>query len=724
MSARPNSFTNLNPSSLRQARRKRTRQFIVEQLEDRRLLTVASPPDQPLNLTSISAMLASGHFDAGAASDLVSVAKNGQIDIALNNNSNAWQSSRTSAPIRGSVFGGATALLDGDPFDDLVLQTSAGIQVLRSDGAGAWNVSQSIAYTGVVDAASHPSVKSTMAFLGSDLSADFVVPLPQANQVAIFLGNGAAGFHAPTYFNSGASNPTIVASGNVMAGPFVDLVIGHADGSLTFFEGSADGSFVNRLTLASVVGSTRSIKIADLDADGVNEVVVAGSTGAVILTQVADTLASSPIVNGDFSAGLTGWQVQAIGQAAGQTSGTIRANSGYAQLTENNSFLTTLSQTFVIPPNPQTIEFDLVALGLDPSAPGQLPDAFEGSLLTDNATSLVPTHQANSTAFVNFGSGTVISKATGVSIVGTKVTLNITGVAPGTRATLLFDLIGNPNGVRSTATIDNVRISPEILRNDSFIASPLAGPFVSPQDLAIGDVDGDGHLDIVISDTGLPALIVFNGDGNGGFTRETISTPFGAPTVLTLGSFTSPDAITDIAYAVAGNPRVVTPIVVNSTIPTAQLVSPATTLTLPATASAVSALGTIVFQFSERMFANSSSVSGSASNPSSYRLYNFGPDGIDNSGGSDDISFPITVASYNSVDNRATLSIDTVALNDPLRAAGSLYRIVALGADPIAGLRNLAGTRLDGGQDYSAIVSLTRTPILTGFKQPSSIVLR
>jgi len=102
MGARPNLFMIGKPSSLRQARQARrtqTRQFIVEQLEDRRVLAVASPPDQPLNLNSISTLLASGHFDAGAASDLVSVAKNGQIDIALNNNSNAWQSTRTSTPI-------------------------------------------------------------------------------------------------------------------------------------------------------------------------------------------------------------------------------------------------------------------------------------------------------------------------------------------------------------------------------------------------------------------------------------------------------------------------------------------------------------------------------------------------------------------------------------------------------------------------------------------------
>jgi hypothetical protein len=50
------------------------------------------------------------------------------------------------------------------------------------------------AYSGVVDAASHHSVKPTYAFLGNDLSADFVPPLPQANQVTIFRGNGAAGY--------------------------------------------------------------------------------------------------------------------------------------------------------------------------------------------------------------------------------------------------------------------------------------------------------------------------------------------------------------------------------------------------------------------------------------------------------------------------------------------------------------------------------------------------
>ncbi len=68
----------------------------------------------------------------------------------------------------------------------------------------------------------------------------------------------------------------------------------------------------------------------------------------------------------------------------------------------------------------------------------------------------------------------------------------------------------------------------------------------------VGDVDGDAHLDIVISDSGLPALIVFNGNGNGGFTRETISTPYGSPTVLAMGSFTSPDTITDIAFCWRG----------------------------------------------------------------------------------------------------------------------------------------------------------------------------
>jgi len=40
-----------------------------------------------------------------------------------------------------------------------------------------------------------------------------------------------------------------------------------------------------------------------------------------------------------------------------------------------------------------------------------------------------------------------------------------------------------------------------------------------PAGLASGDVDGDGNLDVVAADAGRNQLLLFLGDGQGGFTR-------------------------------------------------------------------------------------------------------------------------------------------------------------------------------------------------------------
>jgi hypothetical protein len=59
--------------------------------------------------------------------------------------------------------------------------------------------------------------------------------------------------------------------------------------------------------------------------------------------------------------------------------------------------------------------------------------------------------------------------------------------------------------------------------------SPTPGPSIptgeGPNDLAVGDFNGDGHLDLVIANTGTPDLTVLLGDGRGGF-RPSPHSPF------------------------------------------------------------------------------------------------------------------------------------------------------------------------------------------------------
>ncbi len=691
-----------------------SRRHRIEQLELRQMLAIASPPDQNLLLSEPAIYLAPGHFDFGGPSDLVSVSRNGRIDVAVNNNQNGWATRSTfqlpGASAANPVLGATTALLNNDPYDDLILQTASEIVMLASDGHIGWQSFSTTSYTGVVDATAHPIVKPIATNLGSDTRIDLVWPLPQSDQIAILYGTGDGKFQTPVYLTTG-KNPLVVASGNLLGGPNNDLVIGFADGSIRFLEGNNQGTLQlrNDLTLTNVVGSISALQTYDFDGDGLNEIVTSGSAGIAVLKSLPDPLATSPLVNGDFSQGLSGWRTQFVGQATHQTAGTINAQSAVAQFTENQSFLTSLSQSLVIPANPQSIQFDLVALGLGHDSPSQLPDAFEVSLLDNASISLVPTHQPWSSAFINFAPEGIRSVASGVTIQGTQVRLDISRLTPGTTANLIFDLIGNPNTSASTATIDNVRIAPDIVHNDAFSVTRLAGSFANPSDLVIGDIDGDNLADIVVSDTGQSSLVVYNGTGGVSFARSSIKlASAGGPSKLALGAFTAPDTIVDVAVGINGKPLALTPLVADTTLPTVALITPLAQVALKTNENATAALGSVALQFSESMQVAKATTPGSANNPRSYKFYNFGPDRVDNRGTGDDVAFPITAVNYDTTTHLATLTIDPASLADPTRAAGSIYKVIVLGASQTNGLRDLAGNLLDGGQDVFAHVQVTR----------------
>jgi IgGFc binding protein/Ca-dependent carbohydrate-binding module xylan-binding/Bacterial Ig-like domain (group 1)/Putative Ig domain/PKD domain len=701
----------------RKSRRKRvtTRTQRIEQLELRQLLAVASPPDQLLLLSEPTIYLAAGHFDSGGPTDILNATRSGRIDVVRNGNQNSWsvRSSFTvpEVTLSNPVLGATTAILNNDAFDDLILQTASSVIMLTSDGNAGWQPFANINYPGVLDPATHPTVKPITAILGNDTRPDLFLLLPQTSQFAVLKGNPSGGFESPLYFSTHGSRPTAIAIANLLGSPSNDLVVGMADGSLRFFEGSSNGVITprNDLTLDDVVGVVTAIETADFDGDGLNEMVVAGVNGTALLKSQPDPLAASPIINGDFSLGLAGWRTQIIGHPDNQIAGFINAKSTVAQFHENNSFLTSLSQSFTIPPNPQRIEFDVLALGLETESFGQLPDAFEVSLLDDSSQSLVPTHQPTSTAFVNFGVDASRSAATGVTLQGTKVILDISRLTPGMQANLIFDLVGNPNPIASTATIDNVRIIPEVLRDDAFSVTKLIGGFGLPSDLAIGDIDGDQLPDIVVADAGLSALIIYNGTGGGAFMRSRINTSLtGNPSEIALGSYTAPDPILDIAVGFTDKSLALTPLVADTTLPTAMLVAPSPTLQLATTQDASSLLGSIVLQFSEPMQATNPNVAGSANNPKSYKFYNYGPDGVDNRGTGDDISFSVNLANYNTATNQVTLTIDPTSLADPMQAAAGIYKVIARGAGVNSGLRDLAGNPLDGGQDFSAQILIDR----------------
>ena len=358
--------------------------------------------------------------------------------------------------------------------------------------------------------------------LNDDLIVDVVAVSPGTNELLIFSGVGDGTFDAPERLSSGGSDPRVVVVGNVVGDARPDVVVGHADGTVAFFEYDA-GQFhiADGLAIAGM-GTVTDLVISDIDNDGDLDIAVSGGDRVSLLVNDDDIQTDSPLKNGDFSAGLAGWRTEVVGHGS-LTAGVVTAQGGFVQLHENHSFLVSVQQEFAWAPPSQTISFDVVSLQLDIPTDGVIdsdqrfavPDAFEVSLLATEMTSVVPVHRPESTAFFSVSGDGSISTAAGVTFDGTKVTVDVSNVAVTGDVALYFDLIGSPPGNHSTVAVDNVRVNPESVYQDVFTVVPLAGPFARSSGIDAGDIDGDGNVDIVVADTDANRVVVFNGPWGG-----------------------------------------------------------------------------------------------------------------------------------------------------------------------------------------------------------------
>jgi hypothetical protein len=401
-----------------------SRHMPIEGLEAREMLTVASDPDQTLVTGAEPLQVQLGAIDGGERLDLVALGANGDLTFASNGDDNTWQTVQTTDLGLGTLNGMLLAPVGFDPFADLVVQGPDSVSLLSGDGTGQFSLVDTVApgAPGSLAPTGGGRVGMDVSLLDVDYVTDVVTVAPGSDEVLVFLGVDGTPVSVPGRYASGGDEPVVAAVGDVIGGPFPDVVVGHTDGSITWLEGNGDGTLQLRPEL-TVTGldPVFDLTLADFDADGDTDVVVSGGTQVTLLSSDNDAVTSSPIVNGNFSAGLTGWEIQIVGHAADATPGAINALGGFAQLHENESFLVSLQQTFEIPPAPQTISFDIESLGLKTADAG-VPDAFEVSLLGADRTSLVPAHRPEATSFFNANPGGLISTAAGVTFDGTNVT--------------------------------------------------------------------------------------------------------------------------------------------------------------------------------------------------------------------------------------------------------------------------------------------------------------
>ncbi|MCC6620362.1 MAG: hypothetical protein IT385_03860 [Deltaproteobacteria bacterium] len=217
-------------------------------------------------------------------------------------------------------------------------------------------------------------------------------------------------------------------------------------------------------------------------------VITLGLLGSLAFGQL--TRAEGP-VNPDFADGLTGWTVDVSGGDVAPGGVTLVGGpGGQAELAEGDAFLVSLSQAFVLPLDATSLVFDLTAVpGFDRGA-RFIPDAFEAWLVYLDGRPAVVTWSAHSDAFFNLQEDGTAHAGPGVVYDGTRVALDVSGVAPGAEVMLAWHVVGGDEDTGSA-----VRVGPLVVRLQNQAPLAAAGADVSAECAATVTLDGMGSSD-------------------------------------------------------------------------------------------------------------------------------------------------------------------------------------------------------------------------------------
>lgn len=170
---------------------------------------------------------------------------------------------------------------------------------------------------------------------------------------------------------------------------------------------------------------------------------------ALCLVSLSPSLAiSGAILNGDFSNGLGSWLAQ----------GPVLESNGAALFEDDLvSFQASLSQQFMIPAGAMSLSFDYSLLTTPGGIIGGLGDFFTVSLL-DGASNPILSTPGFSDVFYADATGLIDFDPTIVDLSASLVTLDVSGVAANTQATLIFDLFVGDDGLVTSVSVDNVHL--------------------------------------------------------------------------------------------------------------------------------------------------------------------------------------------------------------------------------------------------------------------------
>ena len=462
--------------------------------------------------------IAVGDFNGDGKADVVTANSGGTISVLLGNGSGGF----TAGPGSPLSVGGAPQSLAVADFNldgnaDLVATNLSGnsVMVLLGNGAGGFVAASNSPFAvGVAPAA------VAVADLNGDGIPDIVTANSGDNTVTALLGDGSGGFAPATGspFSVGAA-PVSVAVKDFNGDGIPDLVTANsASGDLSVLLGITGGGFAPAPGNPFAAGNgPASVATADFNGDGKSDFAVANSAAGTLTIY----LNSLPALSAN-PASVTFYAAAGQGATAG-------ISSAIASSTSGSTYTVSSNQTWLSPTPASNATGGTTTVNLTAN-PGSLPAGVYTGTVTYtapnwfDAATQVTLSVAAASGLLQAASGSPFS----------------VGAGPQSLAVADFNKDGNLDIL--TANYGDNTVS--LLLGDGsggFTAAPDS-PFStgnSPNAVAVGDVNGDGNLDIVTANSGSNNVTVLLGNGSGGFTPAAGS-PFAVgnePLSVALGDF-------------------------------------------------------------------------------------------------------------------------------------------------------------------------------------------
>ena len=221
--------------------------------------------------------IASADFDADGNVDLVVAGTTNKQFIALRGNGNGTFASPTLTSTDNEARGISVGDINGDGNFDAVLAASDSgkINTMIGDGLGAFT-------QGTDASVNDDPFDVVLGYFNADRHLDMAAVNTKntKEEISVFIGNGDGTFVNDVIYLSGEFEPRSLKAADINNDGITDLIVVNGTTSLSLLTGVGNGTF-NTAVLTGGVSNARHVEIGDVNLDGLADAVVARDSGIV-----------------------------------------------------------------------------------------------------------------------------------------------------------------------------------------------------------------------------------------------------------------------------------------------------------------------------------------------------------------------------------------------------------------------------------------------------------